>query len=326
MQDTQFFVRSSKKKPVRRKFLFFLVLIILISFLIYRIGKIYPKNSGSQNGLFISPLAKEIISNPVSYLNSRKNSESLEKIVLDILGVEKDNYAVVISNLKNGERYYLNENKIFETASVYKLWIMAVSFKKIEDGSLNENEILKSDVAALNEKFNIASESAELTEGEVSWPVKNALEQMITISDNYSALLLTERIRLSSVSDFLVQNDLLNSKVGTLDTNPTSNALDVTTFYKKLYNGEFVSQESTNKMLDLLKKQRINTKLSKDLPNNVVIAHKTGELGEFSHDAGIVYTPKGDYIIVIMSQTNKPLNTNEKIARISQQIYQYFTK
>ena len=76
----------------------------------------------------------------------------------------------------------------------------------------------------------------------------------------------------------------------------------------------------------MLKDQRLNRKLPADLPSNTVIAHKTGELGMFSHDAGIIYTPKGDYIIVVLSKSDTPAAAEKRIADISKAVYDYFLK
>lgn len=77
-------------------------------------------------------------------------------------------------------------------------------------------------------------------------------------------------------------------------------------------------------MMALLKNQKKNIKLSKYLPQDTVVAHKTGELGGLSHDGGIVFTKKGDYIIVVLSQTASSLSADEKIADISKAVYNYF--
>ena len=79
-------------------------------------------------------------------------------------------------------------------------------------------------------------------------------------------------------------------------------------------------------MIDLLKKQQLNEKLPKILPENTIVAHKTGEFNSFSHDGGIVYTKNSDYIIVVMSDTNNPQEANNVIAQISKGVYEYFTK
>jgi beta-lactamase class A len=64
--------------------------------------------------------------------------------------------------------------------------------------------------------------------------------------------------------------------------------------------------------------------LPKYLPKETVIAHKTGEIGTFSHDAGIVYTKHGPYIIVIFSDSDIPKEAEETIARLSQATYAFF--
>lgn len=317
-----------RKQPERKRYLklyltIFILFLSSIMFLGYTISHNYK--SAKDEVLFISPLAK-IINKTVSFINSRQNNQNLEQIMQNILKDDRNQYGIVIDNLNTGERYYFNQDKIFDTASLYKLWIMAVTYQKIENGNLSKTAILSDTVENLNEKFNISSESAELTEGEVSWPVQNALEQMIAISDNYSAYLLTEKIGLSSVSEFLEKYGFSESKVGTLENNPTTSAHDIAGFLKQLYNGQLANLENTAEMIGLLKQQRIDTKLSNELSQTTIIAHKTGELNGFSHDAGIIYAPKGNYIIVILSKTNSQLTADRNIAEISKEVYNYFTK
>ena len=112
-------------------------------------------------------------------------------------------YGIAVQNPETGERYLYNEHTVFSAGSLYKLWVMAEVYEKISAGNLREEDILSKDVEELNTKFNIASDAAELTEGTIDLSVKDALNKMITLSDNYAALLLTERIGLSSVASFL---------------------------------------------------------------------------------------------------------------------------
>ena len=56
----------------------------------------------------------------------------------------------------------------------------------------------------------------------------------------------------------------------------------------------------------------------------ISIAHKTGEIGYFTHDAGIVFSNKGDYIIVVLTESDFPLATEEQIADISKSVNEYF--
>ena len=79
-------------------------------------------------------------------------------------------------------------------------------------------------------------------------------------------------------------------------------------------------------MTTLLKGQVLNEKIPKYLPPNTVFAHKTGELGQYSHDGGIVFANFGDYIIVVLSKSSSPKDANERIAEISKEVYKYFNK
>ncbi|MCR4306008.1 MAG: class A beta-lactamase-related serine hydrolase, partial [Candidatus Daviesbacteria bacterium] len=193
------------------------------------------------------------------------------------------------------------------------------------------DDSLTGDIATLNRKFNIASDSAELKEGSMSFTVKSALRQMITISHNYAALMLTEKVKVSRVREWLTKNGFNASSVRTEDTSsPVSTPYDIAKFLEKLYKEELGDAQSTQEMLNLLKDQQLNDGLPKYLSNSkekpIAVAHKTGEVGWFKNDAGIVFTEKGDYIIVVMSETKSPTGAQERIALISKAVFDYFTK
>lgn len=250
-------------------------------------------------------------------------SKALGEIIDKELTGIKENYGVVIKNLKTGEYYTSGEKSTYEAASLYKLWVMATAYEQIKNGSLREDEVLSQDVEVLNEKFGISSESAELTQGTITLSVADSLYKMITISDNYAALLLTEKVRLSSVASFLEKNGFSESHVD-VEGAPITTAYDIALFFEKLYRGEIIDSQYSAKMLSLLKEQKLNNKIPKYLPQGTIIAHKTGELGEYTHDAGIVYVDKGDYIIVVLSKTKDPSLAEEKISDISASSYNYF--
>lgn len=311
--------------PKKRKAWPVLLSIIIVITIILSVGKNLSKHE-KDFGKLISPLAKSVMGVGVSIIRPDKQSQNLEQVVRKNFHNTKGDYAVAIKNLKTGERYYYNEHKIFESASLYKLFVMGTVFQKIQNGDFDQTDNLSQKIETLNEKFRISSESAELTEGEISLPVQSALTRMVTISDNYSALLLTEKVKLSQVALFLNQYSLNDSHVGTNGESPVTSAFDLVSFFEKLYNQELASKDLTQEMLSLLKAQTINTKLPKYLPKGTITAHKTGELDFLSHDAGIVYTEKGDYVIVVLTKTNSPADANEKIALISSNVFNYFTK
>jgi len=285
-----------------------------------------------------STQAEEIIS-PISFdsvkienvpsaptLKSSVAKKTLEQIIQEELRGKVGNYSIVIQNLQSKEKFVFNEHTVYEAASLYKLWVMATTYNLMKDAVINETSILSSDISTLNRKFNIDPENAELTEGAISLPVSKAIYQMITISHNYAALLLTTKIKLSTVKNFLKENSFLESELGTANSNPTTTAADIALFFEKIYDKTLINEEYSNKMVETLKAQQLNEKIPKHLNESVQIAHKTGEIGRFSHDAGIIYSPKVDYIFVILTETDSPAKTNDIIATLSKKIYLFFTE
>lgn len=273
----------------------------------------------------ISPMSSSLADSDLSVIDTNEASGLADIIQKELKGVKGD-FAVVISNLKTGENYSFNEHKVFDSGSLYKLWVMGEVYEQIKEGRLKEDQVVSEEISILNEKFKISSESAELTEGKIELPVSVALKRMITISDNYSALLLAWKLRLSKVKAFLNAHGFMESRVGGADELPTTTAYDTALYFEQLYKGDLEDADITSKMIDLLKGQKLNGKLPKYLPKGTIIAHKTGELGLITHDAGIIYSPKGDYIIVVLSETPRPADAEEKIARISKSVFEYFNK
>lgn len=274
--------------------------------------------------VFFNKFIKSNFSKDPDPVSEQNINNSLGTVVKNTLQDAKGTYAIAIKNLKNKDSYYSNEHQIFEAGSLYKLWIMAETYEQIQNNKLTEDEILSQDVSALNAEFNIDPSSAELTEGTVTFSVHDALNQMITISHNYAALILTQKIKLSSVSGFLKTNGFIESWVGADGSSPKSSAFDILAFYEKLYKGELGGIKNTEKMVSLLKNQQLNDGLPKYLPDKSRVVSKTGDIGWFKHDAGIVYTEKGDYIIVVMSESESPSGAQERIALLSKAVYDYF--
>lgn len=314
------------KQSFKKKFIKFLVLILIGFIFMHIVFNQFLKKESDDILNIITPLASSIPPiNQILNKNLQKNNSLKDTVEYALVG-KQGVYGIAIKNLKTGETFYSNEHKVFESGSLYKIWIMTTAYDQIQNKTLKEDEVLSEEIAVLNKEFNIPTESAELTDGIITIPVGNAIEQMITISHNYAALLLTKKIKLSNVVVFLKQNGFTESKVGIDGSSPTSTPYDIALFFEKLYKGELANKENTEKMIDLLKKQQLNDKLPKYLPQDAVVAHKTGEIGWFSHDAGIVYSPSGDYVIVVLSESQFPPGAEDRIAQVSKAVYEYFMR
>lgn len=326
MQKIYYVKRTTRYKrqtgnPVKTLLLFGIVFGILSSTIVYLFQSYTPQDKvvlAAESQSTITPEPTQTIIPTIS------NTKLEESVQYELEGT-KGTYSIYIKNLKTNELYAYNEHTKYQSASLYKLWVMAKVYDMIKEDKLKAENILSEDVKTLNSKFKIGSESAELSEGTISLPIAEALTRMITYSDNYSAMILTQKIKLSSVQPFLNKNGFLETKMGSSTPLPLTTAFDIGLFFEKVYKGEMIDSEYSKKMLELLKQQKINRKLPLYLPDDVVIAHKTGELDAYTHDAGIVYTPKGDYIIVVMSKSDNPAAAEKRIGDISKAVYEYFS-
>jgi len=248
---------------------------------------------------------------------------ALAEVVNKSLDGAKGKYAIVIDNFTTGETYNFRENEVLPSASLYKLWVMASTFGKISRGELERSDILSENVADINSRLGISSDAAELTEGQLVLTVGQAIEQMIEISHNYSAYLLTNKVPYSQVNADLANFGLKNSQIG---STPTTTASDIAKFLIMLHRGQIVNPSYSREMVEILSKQQRNEGIPKYLPTGLEIAHKTGEIDYYKHNAGLVSGPGLDYVIVVLSESDSPYGAEERIAVLSKDVYEYFAK
>ncbi len=268
----------------------------------------------------ISPLAAGIEGTKRILASATGQTQGLKEIVESSLKGTRGTYAIIIKNLRSGESFLQNEKRVLEPASLYKLWVLGAAYKLIKEGNLSEDKVLSREAKELNELFKIGTDSAELNEGTVTMRVDRAIDQMITVSHNYAALLLVSEVRNARVSSFMREQGFTRSRLG---EPPQTTAEDIASFFEKLYRGTMVDSEYSKKMLELLSRQQLNDIIPKYLPDNIEIAHKTGELGGSKHDAGIIFG-KDPILFVVLSETSSPKGAAERIAELSRNVFNYF--
>jgi beta-lactamase class A len=250
----------------------------------------------------------------------KRSNNKLRQVVEKSLEGTTGTYAVIVKNFKSLEEVRLNEDRIFLSGSLYKLWVVAVVYQMAFDGKIDLSESLNESVPALNAYFGLAGDDAELTFGVINYPISEALKQMITISHNYAALSLVKRIGAETIKDFLISNKFSGSVI---KSPPQTTARDIAGLLEKLHANEYFGSKE---MTSLLLGQKLNEGLPKYLPKEAKIAHKTGEVYQFKHGAGVVFGPKGDYLIVVLSESDSPFGAEERIALLSRDVYNYFNQ
>ncbi len=313
-----------KKSKRYKKLLIYLVLLLSIIFL-YKINQNNYEVPSS-----LPPVEKSEPAKEQESLRLQKETVIVNTIKSTLEG-KPDSYAVFIKDLNNQQDFAVSADQSFASASIYKLAVMYKTYDSIEKGELKADDVLSAGKTALNRIIsgNSDKENLRLEDnqdlGNISLSVENALENMITISDNYSALLLAQKLGWSNIDSFIKSQNIQNfNLIGANSPNVTAHA--VGNLLEKIYRETAVNRRYSQEMKNLLLAQEVNDRIPKYLPKDVEVAHKTGELEEIRHDAGIVFGNNSDYIFVFLSQTPKPEEAIETIALLSQQIFEVLEK
>jgi D-alanyl-D-alanine carboxypeptidase len=162
----------------------------------------------------------------------------------------------------------------------------------------------------------------ELSAGE-SLSVAEALERMITISDNTSAVMLGSRVGGGRVNANIAALGMDTTHYSL--ERMTTSAEDMLRLLDVLAHGKAVSATASADMLHLMLRQRVNDRLPRLLPDDVQVAHKTGNLPGTVNDVGIVYGPSTTLVVaVLISDSTDEAAAAAAIARVAQVTYAYF--
>ena len=225
----------------------------------------------------------------------------LQQLLNTFAAANTGKFDIVVKDMTTGETASVNPDRPIASASLYKLFVAQRIYQQIDLGQLTYGKAAG---------------------GDTGRTIDECLTVMITVSDNDCGRALGTILGWGSQDQALA---IEGYKQTTLADSQQTSAADVATLFTRLYSGTLVSGSSTEKFLGLLKDQRVNNRLPVGLPAGTVIAHKTGDLDGVVHDAGIVYGPKTNYLVVATSGPwASPGNAPAQFADLSKQLWNYF--
>ena len=244
-----------------------------------------------------------------------------------------EKWALAYENLNGKDTYGYRENQKMQSASVIKLFIMGAVYRYI----------------CYPEETDPVINFGESYSGQL----RDVIEKMITVSDNDAANRLVEALGQGDfdagkkrVNQFCREEGFKNTSLGrkfmATDLSEGDNytsASDVRKFYMDLYKGKLVNGEASEKMLDILKKQTLTSKIPAGLPEGYSSGNKTGEmpdgygLGCIENDSAIVFAPETEsektssgYILVALSNhlSGKNEQAQAQIRDLSEKVASWY--
>ena len=240
---------------------------------------------------------------------------TLEKRIAAELYSYQGQMSVFVDDL-HGSTVQIGADEEYETASVIKAFILAALYAQVERG--------KADLDAL-----IPYEESQFVDGSgmlralgvgTRLKVRDTATMMIICSDNIATNMIIDYLGLDSINACIrelgfahtvLHNPLHFDRYEKLGT---TTPRDYAALLAQIAKGTLVSPQASAAMLGILRQQHYNTMLTHDFPQFYLdceetgepeliwVASKSGSMNACRNDGGIIHTPYGEYVIVLMNK------------------------
>jgi beta-lactamase class A len=235
--------------------------------------------------------------------------DKLNEATLNLSGV----YGLKVIRLNNGSSYGVNDNEIFQAASLIKLPLMAAMYIRSEIGNLD-----------LDSKYTLKNSDKVTGAGSLygkpagyQITYRNLIRLMGKQSDNTAFNICRKLIGDKEIDSAALKIGMDVTNVENNETSPS----DVGVFFEELWNGNIMNKENKDELLGFLTDTSFENWIPEGVPGDVRVAHKVGIETHVINDAGIVYA-KSPYVVVILSKGVVEREANQAFPELSKIIYE----
>ncbi len=247
----------------------------------------YMNGDISKPAVSVASVAPRVVYNR-SYSSSNTGMLALIQNYAD---AHAGTYAANITEVGGSFRHAsYNGGRSFVTASTYKLYVAYSTLLRIESGEWKWTD---------------------QTHG--GRDLAKCFDDMLVVSDNECAHAMLNRIGFTNITN--EARAIGSSNTSFLGDNIVTTADDLNVLLVSLYNGQILSKQSNRDLLINTMKRNI---YRQGIPKGtgLVVADKVGFLWDLLHDAAIVYSPTGNYVLTIMTEGASWSNIAELSAQL----------
>lgn len=217
--------------------------------------------------------------------------------------------ALYVEDINRAKGVHIHADEVFPAASLIKLFILWEFFRQVENGRISPTHRI---TLTTPHKVGGAGILPLLTDG-LQPTLLDLARLMMIVSDNTATNLLIDQLDMATINHTIrqmgCQHTILQRKMMDFEQaqagfeNHTT-ARETAELLKSLLTSPHLSPASRKTMLEILKQQLYNDRLSAEWPETAVFAHKTGNLPGVEHDAGILLLPERPIILVLLSKNS----------------------
>lgn len=227
-----------------------------------------------------APVASSSSSSAATTSTTARPFVDLQVVVDTFVADQKVPFSVVAVDLTTGARATHLSDRQVRSASLYKLFVARELLRRIYWGQL--------------------SRTAAAKDGQ-GRTIDECLRAMIVVSDNACG---TAGLAIIGAGAQDKELNLAGYRSTSLASPQETSADDVALFLERARDGTLLgpgSEAASAELYGLLQQQEVNDRLPQGLPTGTPIAHKTGDIRQWAHDAGVITTPHGDVLLAVLS-------------------------
>jgi beta-lactamase class A len=230
----------------------------------------------------------------------------LEKSIRDVDRNLDGVMGVAIVDLTDGHKYLLHANDVFAQASSIKICVLAELYRQAQQGKLKLTDLYTVNAADLVQDSDIMG---GLTPGVTRVTLRDLATMMVAVSDNSATNVLIDRVGMDNVNAFLkaqglretkLRRKMMDLKAAAEGRENVSTPGEMSSLLESLYRGQILNQEMTADFFKVLSTHK-ESFIPRDLPDDLKIANKPGELEGVRNDSGVVFVDKRPYILCVMT-------------------------
>ncbi len=260
---------------------------------------------------------------------AQKKLEKYLTVEAALLGIS-DNMSLYFKDLTGASEVSIAPTRPWIPASTIKAYVVLEAFRQRRLGIIDFNQTITITGDNVVPTELETDDCPRLREG-VEVTMKQLIECMVIQSDNTAYNTLIDILDRRNINATLHELGFTETVIGeklnldddqyALDLNVPGRQSNTITAkdYANLFDLLYVQKiPQSDEILAIFKRQKINTMIPADIPEDTPVAHKTGEWAEASlyHDGGVIYKPNDPFILSIFTNSNDP-SVVARLARVA---------
>jgi beta-lactamase class A len=246
---------------------------------------------------------------------------------------------IFVKDLQTGDELAINGDVAYAGLSVLKIAVLEETYRSLDGPPGVETEKLISETMTESGNFTANLLLRDVIDEEDAYRAVETLTasmKQLGLENTYMAAPYDKKIAgLSVVTSTNSRTDISTDADPFIQTTPLDVGLLLEMIYHCSRGGgallmtypDALSADECQTMINWMSENRIENLMEMGLPAGTKVAHKHGWISDTHADAGLVFTPGGDYVLVVFLHRPEWLQWEESaslIADISKAAYNYF--